>query len=80
MSNTSTNLLLYPEWHEEYKAAMLELDRSKLLERIVLARKAISERMNVFVQDHFGTSEERDAITDALNGLAMLEQEFEKSA
>jgi hypothetical protein len=69
----------YPDWESKYKAAMLELDPAKLPERIALARKAIGERKNALAQDHFGTPKERQAMTDALNGLAMLEREFENS-
>ena len=74
MSNNPVDL--YPDWESKYKAAMLELDPTKLPERIALARKAISERRNTLAQDHLGTPEERQAMTDALNGLAMLEREF----
>jgi hypothetical protein len=30
-------------------------------------------------QDHFGSPEERNAIADALNGLAMLEREITRN-
>lgn len=66
----------YPDWYPQYKAAMLELDRSVLRERILAAQRAISQRMQVLSQDHFGTPEERNAIADALHGLAMLEREL----
>ncbi len=69
---------LYPDWRPEYQAAMLEFDRMRLPGRILSARKAIAERMNVLAQDHFGTPEERQAITDALNALSMLERELQK--
>ena len=76
MSNASPNLL-YPAWQLQYKEALLELDHAKLPERIAGARKAIIGRMNDLAQDGFGTSEERQAISDALNGLASLEREYE---
>jgi hypothetical protein len=52
-------------------------DRSKLPERVLCARQAISQRLQALSQDHFGTPEERNAIADALNGLAILEREIE---
>ncbi len=77
MPNSSSELL-YPDWQAEYKGAMLELDRAKLSERVALAHKAIAERLNILAQHHFGAPDERQAISDALNGLAMLEREFER--
>jgi hypothetical protein len=75
MRDAST--LLYPDWQSQYQAAMLELDPSKLPERILCAHQAISQRLRALSQDHFGTPEERNAIADALNGLAILERETE---
>jgi hypothetical protein len=69
----------YPDWEPQYKAAMLELDNSKLKERLQVARIAISERLRVLSEDHFGSPEERNAITDALNGLAILEREIKRN-
>lgn len=66
----------YPYWEPQYQAAMLELDPSKLPQRILAAHIAISERLRILAQDHFGTPEERAAIADALNGLAMLDREI----
>lgn len=76
MSNASSDLL-YPAWQPRYEDALLELDHTKLPERIAVARKAITERLNELAQDHFGPPEERQAISDALNGLASLERELE---
>jgi hypothetical protein len=69
----------YPDWEPHYKAAMLELDHSKLKERLQAAHIAISERLRILSQDHFGSPEERNAIADALNGLAMLEREMKRN-
>lgn len=66
----------FPDWLPQYKAALLELDHSRLRERIAVARKAITVRMLILAQDHGGTPEERQAMTDALSGLAMLEVEL----
>ena len=73
-------VLLYPDWQPQYQAAMLELDAGKLEQRILAAHSAIAERMKVLAEDHYGTPEERDAIVDALNGLAMLERETRQRA
>jgi len=40
---------------------------------------AISERLLMLSQHHFGSPEERNAIADALNGLAMLERELKRN-
>lgn len=76
---TEPSNVRYPDWEHQYKAAMLELDRDKLGLRIQAAHLAISERLRVLSQDHFGRSEERNAITNALNGLAVLERELRQS-
>lgn len=70
----------YPDWQPKYQAAMLELDPSKLRQRILAAHIAISERLRILAQDHFGTAEERAAIADAVHGLAMLERELNGDA
>jgi hypothetical protein len=64
-------------WQAAYEAAMLELDTTKLRERILFARWAISKRMEELLQDHLGTPEERQAISDALHGLNVLERELQ---
>ena len=69
------SVLLYPDWQPQYEAALLEGDSSKLQARILAASEAIAERMKVLAQNHHGTPEERDAIVDALNALAILRRE-----
>jgi hypothetical protein len=64
----------YPEWLPAYKAALLELDPTEMQTRIRVAQDAIQRRMQVLAQDHRDV-EEKMAIADALNGLAMLERE-----
>jgi hypothetical protein len=49
----------------------------KRRQRVLRAHQAISQRLQALSQDHFGTREEREAIADALNGLAMLERELQ---
>ena len=63
----------FPEWEPQYKAALLELDQAKLLERIVAAEAAIRQRMRVI----FGRKEgdtERQAIGKALLALGVLKE------
>jgi MoxR-like ATPase len=70
----------YPDWKPQYRAAMLELDHTKLKDRLQAAQIAISERLRMLSQDHFGTPEVRNAIADAVNGLAILEREIKHNA
>lgn len=58
----------YP-WFEVYRVALLELDRSKISERLALARLKLKERM----QSDGLTTEEQHAILDALNTLYAVE-------
>jgi hypothetical protein len=76
MKQDTSSHLPYPDWQPEYEAALLELDHNTLEERILAARRAISNRVQVLAQDHFGSPEERQAMADALNFLAMLEREL----
>jgi hypothetical protein len=60
------------QWHDVYKAAVLETDWSKMEERILAAEFAIREREKAFPVDHGGTPEERQAIVDAMRSLTVL--------
>jgi len=60
------------EWHEVYKAALLETDGSKMEERIRTAEVALNQRKDELVLDHGGTPEENQAIENALHGLNVL--------
>ena len=60
------------EWHEVYKAALLETDWSKMEERIRTAEVALNQRKDELVLDHGGTPEENQAIENALHGLNVL--------
>jgi hypothetical protein len=66
----------YP-WYEVFKMAILELDRSRLQTRILCAQHVISEREKELADDHGGTAEERQAISDALSSLKVLQCEVE---
>jgi hypothetical protein len=65
----------YPDWLPAYKAAMLELDPAKLQERIYAAQEAINQRLKYLAKDGGGDPKEKQAIADALSGLAILERE-----
>ena len=64
-------------WEELYEAAVLETDRQKMQERVRAAKRAIDARLEELQQDHQGTPEERNAISDALSALNVLRREIE---
>jgi hypothetical protein len=59
-------------WLELYRAALLELDKEKLLGRIELAQKAIQERARELAETGNGSVEEKQKIGDALASLRTL--------
>jgi hypothetical protein len=59
-----------PRWRELYEAALLELDRDKLLQCIELAEQAIREHTKP--ADLRQEPEEMQAINDALQALNLL--------
>jgi hypothetical protein len=59
-------------WKHLYECAMLELDNSKLPERIAAAHRAIVERAEEIVTNH--SADEHYALNDALRALQLLEQ------
>jgi len=63
------------KWHEIYKAALLETDRSNMEKRITAAEAALHARKHEFELNHGGTPEENQAVSDALNGLNILRKE-----
>ena len=62
-------------WQDAYKAALLETDWAKMLERVQTAESEIHKRRLTLVQDHGGTSEEREALVNAMSGLRVLRME-----
>jgi len=72
--DSPTPEILYPEWQNEYQAALVELDREKLSERVEGAETAIYKRLQQISQssDHFA---ERQVIEDALNSLRVLKRD-----
>jgi hypothetical protein len=71
--SSSSPKILYPEWQNEFQAAILELDREKLEERVMAAETAIFKRLQAIAQssDH---NSEREAIEDALSSLRTLKR------
>jgi hypothetical protein len=64
-------------WNEPYRAAILETDDAKLVNRLKTAKAAIDARLQELQADHGGTAEERQAISDALAVLMVLRRELE---
>jgi hypothetical protein len=63
----------FPEWEPQYRAALLEVDRAKLVERVAAAEAAIHRRMRAI----FGRTEanlERQAIGKALSALTVIKE------
>jgi len=60
------------EWHELYRAAMVELDNNKMSQRILDARHAILDRAEEILMG--SPSDERGALNDALQSLRVLEK------
>jgi hypothetical protein len=59
-------------WQEQYAAAMLELNREELPQRIDAAEKAIYQRVEELKDAGAGSAEELWAINDALRALRAL--------
>jgi hypothetical protein len=72
--SSSSRKIKYPQWEPEFRAALLEPDREKLLERIELAEAAIFSRIQG-LSASANDREERRAIEDALSGLRTLKKE-----
>ena len=65
--------ILYPHWQNEYAAALLELDRETLKERITAAEDAIERRIQQLSRDSDHHAERR-VIHDALISLQLLKK------
>jgi hypothetical protein len=66
--------ILYPEWQQEYVAALLELDPEKLPKRVEVAETAVFKRLQAISQSS-DSKAEREAIQDALASLRVLKSE-----
>ena len=65
-----------PDWTELYQLAVTQLDPAKLQQRVADARNAILDRIEETHTKPF-PCEERQQLTDALNGLRVIQQEYE---
>ena len=72
--NYVTDSFPYPEWQKPCQAALVELDRTKLQERIAAAEAAIVSRLNATSAAPISPAE-RQAIADALATLRVLKRE-----
>jgi hypothetical protein len=63
----------FPEWEPQYKAALLEVDQARLLERVAAAEAAIRQRMRAIFGRTDGDTE-RQAIGKALSALSVLKE------
>ena len=68
MSSVQTQV----DWSQLYRAAVLELDNTKALDRIGLAEKAIHERVRELAGDSNGSGEEKRRIERSLAILHLL--------
>ena len=73
-TDSSSPEILYPEWQGEYRAALMELDPKKMLERVAAAETAIFKRLQTMSRSSDNHAE-RQAIEDALTGLRVLKKE-----
>ena len=62
-------------WQELYAIALLETDWSKMEDKIQVAENAIRVRLHEFSMNHGGTTEENQAIVDALSALNVLRKD-----
>ena len=60
------------DWRDLYRAAILELDQSKIPQNIVDAEKAIVERARELFQRDGDNSDEKQALDDAMYFLHAL--------
>jgi hypothetical protein len=66
-------MILYPDWQNEYAAALLETNPQELSQRVEAAETAIYKRLQQLSQnsDHYT---ERQVIEDALASLKVLKR------
>ena len=66
--------ILYPAWQDEYQAALVEVDRQKLKQRVEAAETAIYKRLQQLSQNSDDFIE-RQVIEDALSCLRTLKRD-----
>jgi hypothetical protein len=65
----------YAIWEDDYCAAILETDNTKLPGRIAVASLSVGARLEQLRMDGGGTTSEQHALSDALHGLETLKKE-----
>ena len=75
-SNPSENI----NWRDLYRAALLELDQTKLAQRVSEAESVVTARANELFQDGDGNCEESEDLNDALHALRALSGTLKSSA
>ena len=60
------------DWEKLYRAAIIESDRSKLLQRVEHTEAAICERSRSLSRSPANSGKEQEAITRALHSLSLL--------
>jgi hypothetical protein len=75
--HTRSTAYVKQDWEKLYRAAVLESDRSRLLQRIEDAKAAIFERSRILSKPPDNIGKEQDAITRALHILSLLRRELE---
>ena len=68
---------LQPDWKHLYQLAAVEMDPAKLPQRITDARNAVLDRIQETVAAPIDY-EEHQQLSDALNGLRVLRQGYER--
>ena len=63
----------FPDWEPQYRAALLEVDGAKVLDRVAAAEAAICQRMRAMFGRTDGETE-RKAIGKALSALTVLKE------
>ena len=72
---TTAGVSRTPDWKDLYQLAVIELDPAKLSHRISDARNAILDRIQETISlAHY---QERQELTDALNGLRVLQLQYD---
>jgi hypothetical protein len=66
-------------WQRFYQDAIVETDRSRLPVLIRAAHVAIDARIEQLKDHHQASTEERQAIADALAGLRLLKRESDSN-
>ena len=74
MAEHDTPTLKFPEWQQHCLAALTEVDRKKLTDRVTDAENAIFRRRQSIAQDG-NHHAERKAMEDALSALRVLKRE-----